>query len=290
MKLFSGILVFIKFRIVLLSTLSAATGYIVAYEGFSWRLGLFVMAMFVLAGGAAALNQFQERGKDGLMERTRLRPLPAGEFLPWVALVLVVGLLGVGVGVLLLFFGVLTAGLGMMAVVLYNGMYTYLKRVTAFAAVPGALIGALPPVIGWFAGGGSVQSPVWVGLLVFFYMWQVPHFWLLLGIHAEDYIRAGFPSLTQTFSAAQLARITFVWVVATACMGMLFPLLRMFHHPVSLVVLFLGVVGLCVGAVGLVRSRGVGVMVYRRVFMFINVFAVVIMVTLIIDHGFLVRT
>lgn len=278
----------IKFRIALLSTLSAATGYIIAVRGFQWKMALFILGLFMLAGGAAALNQYQERHLDRLMERTKTRPLPSGKVSPALGLAVSALMLVGGHAILAVWFGALPALLGFSTVLLYNGMYTYLKRVTAFAAVPGALIGALPPAIGWFAGGGSWESPILIGLTAFFFIWQVPHFWLLLGIYSKDYSNAGFPSMTDVFSPAQLNRITFTWIAATACAGALFPLFGMFNHTVTLVLLIPAVLWLPIRAVPLARKQASSAMIFRKVFMTINMFALMIMILLIVDHGVLV--
>lgn len=278
----------IKVRIALLSTLSAATGYIMAFSGFQWKMILFILGLFMLAGGAAALNQYQERKLDRLMERTKTRPLPSGKVSPALGLAVSAIMLLGGQAILYFFFGFLPALLGFATVLLYNGMYTYLKRVTAFAAVPGALIGALPPAIGWFAGGGAIDSPVLIGLTAFFFIWQVPHFWLLLGIYSKDYGKAGFPSMTDVFSPAQLNRITYTWIAATACAGALFPLFGMFNHTVTLVLLIPAVLWLPIRAVPLARRQASSALVFRKVFMTINMFALMIMILLIVDHGVLV--
>jgi protoheme IX farnesyltransferase len=277
----------IKFRIALLSTMSAATGFIIAYKGFSLSLVLFIAGLFMLAGGSAALNQYQERALDGLMDRTRSRPLPAGRLSSTTGLAIALILIAAGLAVLFFGFGPLPALLGTVTVVLYNGMYTYLKRISAFAAVPGALIGALPPAIGWLAAGGEPGSPVLLILVLFFYIWQVPHFWLLLGIRPGDYAKAGFPALTDVFTSSQLARVTFTWVAATACAGLLFPLFGMFNHAVSPLLVTGLVVWLASQAIPLVKERFSTPSVFRRVFMYINMFALLMMVILIIDHGVL---
>ena len=90
----------------------------------------------------------------------------------------------------------LAALLGLITVVWYNGIYTPLKRVTAFAAIPGGVVGAIPPVIGWVSGGGDPTDARIIVVAFFFFVWQVPHFWLLLMRIGGDYERAGLPSLT----------------------------------------------------------------------------------------------
>jgi protoheme IX farnesyltransferase len=287
MKSMTELAALIKIRVVMLSTLSAITGFVLAFGGFPAKLVFFIPGVFLLAAGSAALNQYQEYPLDRLMDRTKHRPLPAGLWSP--RLGLGISMLLILSGLLLLYsgFGLIPAGLGLVTVIFYNGIYTYLKRITAFAAVPGALIGALPPAIGWTAAGGAVTAPGLVGLMLFFYLWQVPHFWLLLGIHSHDYARAGFPSLGDVFTPCQLARITFNWMAATACAGLMLPLFGMLNHGISLMVL-VGLTGwLSLRALPLLKRQQTPRIepIFRQAFRNINVFALLMMVILIIDRG-----
>jgi protoheme IX farnesyltransferase len=293
MRVLREVAVFVKIRVVLLSVFSAVTGYVVAVGGIPIILGVFMVGLFLLAAGSAGLNECQEWKLDLLMERTRNRPLPSGGMKLVVGLVISLVLILFGLSVLTVVFGLLPGLLGLGTVIFYNGIYTYFKRVTAFAAIPGAVVGTLPPVIGWTAAGGEVVSPALLGLVFFFYIWQVPHFWLLLGIHSGEYERAGFPSLGKVFTASQLARVTFTWVLAAACAVMLFPLFGIFRHGVSLIILPILTVLLGIRSLPLIRVRATEntesfrarVPIFRRVFMSINLFAFLIMLILIIDHG-----
>ena len=56
----------------------------------------------------------------------------------------------------------------------------------------------------------------------FFFIWQIPHFWLLLMRIGDDYRRAGLPTLTRSFHARNCARVTFVWMMATAVACLVF--------------------------------------------------------------------
>jgi len=187
-----------------------------------------ITGVFFLASGSCALNQYQERGYDPLMERTRRRPIPSKKLSPSTALKISIGLLLLGS--ILLFGGAHWSALvfGLFAVFWYNGAYTPLKRKSAFAAVPGALVGAIPPAIGWISGKGffSLDPPI-LAISFFFFIWQVPHFWLLLFNFGGDYEKAGLPSLTRIFSSTQLRRITFIWILATAVTCMMIPLFGM---------------------------------------------------------------
>jgi len=201
-----------KFRISLFAALSAATGFILAHQGLSKEILPSVMGVFLLAGGACALNQYQEREFDRLMERTRRRPIPSGSLSSSAALRIALALLFTGA--MILWFGTnwRALALGVSAVFLYNGIYTPLKRKNAFAVIPGGLIGAIPPVVGWVSEGSPLLRPPILVIAFLFFIWQVPHFWLLL-LNSERII-----------APVQLRRITFIWIFGTAVTCMLTPL------------------------------------------------------------------
>ena len=204
-----------KIQIALLSAFSAATGFLLSATELRSQVIILVLGVFLLACGSSALNQYQERETDAMMLRTCRRPLPRLRIRPANALFFSLGLLCSGLFALLLT-GVLSAPLlGLFAFVWYNGVYTYLKRKTAFAIVPGALIGAIPPAIGWITGGGAGLDPKLITLCFFFFIWQVPHSWLHIMKFGQEYEKAGLPSLTTIFNTLQMKRIIFNWIFAT---------------------------------------------------------------------------
>ena len=213
-----------KFRISLFATLSTSLGFILARQGISREIVLPIIGIFLLACGSCALNQYQERKNDQWMERTQKRPLPSKRLHPITGLKISLLFLLGGASILMAGTNWTALGLGAFAVFWYNGIYTPLKRKTAFAAIPGALIGTIPPVLGWVSGGGHLLDPQILAVAFFFFIWQIPHFWLLLLDFGKDYEKAGFPSLTRIFTAAQLRRILFAWVFATAVTCLILPL------------------------------------------------------------------
>lgn len=218
-------LVLTRARVSAFAALAAFTGHVTGSG--ELRPGALVAAagVWLLASGASSLNQVSERDIDSQMKRTRQRPLPAGEMSIRHAFVLSVVLIVSGLSVLLLEgFNPLAPLLAICALFTYNGLYTPLKRVTGLAILIGAVAGALPPAIGWALSGSPLSSPLLIALCSFFYLWQIPHFWMLLARHREDYERAGLPTLGTHLSEVQVKRIGLTWTAATATAGLMLPL------------------------------------------------------------------
>ncbi len=207
----------------LFAACSAATGFFLAPGRHASGVLIPVASVFLLACGASAFNQYQERDIDAKMERTRERSLPSGAVTPSRVAAVSAALTLAGLSLAFLA-GPSVLTLGLCALIWYNGVYTRLKRTTAFAAVPGAAVGMIPPAIGWVFGGGAVFDAKIAALCFIFFLWQVPHFWLLILKHGKDYERAGLPSLTKIMSKAQIARITYVWITAAAVASLVMPL------------------------------------------------------------------
>ncbi|MFK5857041.1 MAG: protoheme IX farnesyltransferase [Bacteroidota bacterium] len=205
-----------KVRITFAVTLTTVAGYILAKGAIDQGIILPVLGIFILACGSAAINHIQDRDKDAIMERTSNRPIPSGDIST--SLAMIIGISEIVIGSILIYLGsgFLAMQLGILALIWYNGIYTPLKRVTAFAVIPGSIIGAIPPLVGWVAAGGSLLDPKAMVLALFFFMWQVPHFWLLMLKYGDEYEKAGFPSITSTISKRLVKYYTFLWTVATA--------------------------------------------------------------------------
>lgn len=216
--------VLVKLPISALSTLAAAAGFLAAARETRPPLAAALLGTFLLAAGAAALNEVIDRDRDARMERTKARPLPAGRIGVPTALAIASAAAALGAAVLWRLAGPIPALLGVAALTAYAAVYTPLKRATAFAALPGAVVGLLPPAIGWTAAGGGLADGRLHSLCAFFLLWQVPHAWLLALPHADDLARGGFPSPARSLSPAQVGRIAFVWALASAGAALLLPL------------------------------------------------------------------
>ncbi len=274
-----------KLRISGASTFTAAAGYVAFLRGADAGLVTTLLGILLLAMGSSALNEVQEHRYDALMPRTANRPIPRGDLSPARAAVIAVVLAVSGFLLLLVAHNLTSALLGALALAWYNGFYTPLKRVSAFAVVPGSLIGALPPAIGWTAAGGSVMDPSVLALAFVFFIWQVPHFWLLVGLHAEGYEEAGYPTLVSVFGRPRLSRLTFTWTCGTAAACGLLPLFRVLVSRPAEIMLGLGAAWLIIGSLPLLKP-GQDASLYRRVFMNINLFALVLTAAVILDPFF----
>jgi protoheme IX farnesyltransferase len=272
-----------KIRISLLATLTTATGYLLATGKITIHMLVPTAAVFLLACGSCALNQYQDREIDQLMKRTKSRPIPSGRLNPeaalWISMALILS------GSLILFYGteVPALALGLFAVLWYNLIYTILKRKTAFAAVPGALVGAIPAILGWMSGGSSMLDPRILRLALFFFIWQVPHFWLLLLDLSKDYEKAGLPSITQLFSTQQIKRIVFIWLLSTGVAGLSFPSSGLINFHFVQLFLFAATSWFIWNAIDFFRfnPQGTGL---RIVFTKLNIYALFVLFLLSVDR------
>jgi protoheme IX farnesyltransferase len=183
----------VKARLTLLVLVTTAVGFYLGSESPLNYMALFhvVFGTAAAAAGAAALNQWWERGVDALMRRTRTRPIPAGRMRPLQALVLGVVLSSLGVGYLAIVCNALSAALAAITIAIYIFAYTPLKRASTANTAVGAIPGAIPPVIGWAAARGSIDAGAW-SLFAIVFLWQLPHFFAIAWMYREDYSRAGF--------------------------------------------------------------------------------------------------
>jgi protoheme IX farnesyltransferase len=212
-----------RFTLSLIVACSALTGFVCFRHAIGIDAWAAFAGVFLLACAASALNQYQERNYDALMDRTKNRPLPMRQ-MGGRAVLLITVLFGLA-GISILYFGTkpLAALLGVLALLWYNGVYTPLKRKTRFAVLIGAFTGALPPLVGYTAAGGPILSTCLI-LSLFMFLWQVSHFQLLLVKYGKEYERAGFPAMMSMTNEKSVRISVFIWLTAAGGCALLFPL------------------------------------------------------------------
>jgi protoheme IX farnesyltransferase len=271
-----------KVRITFAVTLTMLAGYALAKNAIDTGVILPMLGIFILACGSAALNHYQDKDRDALMKRTMKRPIPSGKMSG--TAVLMISLIEIVTGTYLIYIGsnFLAAQLGLLALIWYNGIYTPLKRKTAVAVIPGSIIGSIPPMVGWVAGGGSLTDPRLLVLAFFFFVWQVPHFWLLMLNYGKEYEEAGYPSITAKISKQQIKNATFIWTAATAVAALMLPVYGLVSTLFFKIIIVVAATWLVVVFTPLLQSRKQEFNPFYY-FMRINYFVLVMIITLSID-------
>lgn len=153
------------------------------------------LGTLLCAVSASSFNQIFEKEYDALMARTKNRCLPTGRISLSTAKLWGVSTGIAGTAMLYFMTNPLTAALGVTNIVLYAGVYTASKRLTTSNTYVGAIVGAIPPVMGWVAAGGSLWSYGALELFSILYFWQLPHFFAQAYSYRKDYANAGFQML-----------------------------------------------------------------------------------------------
>ncbi|HUI31159.1 MAG TPA: protoheme IX farnesyltransferase [Candidatus Acidoferrales bacterium] len=281
--LLSALLELVKIRITFFVGMSAIFGYVLAANEISTAMILPILGIFLLSCGSAAFNHYQERDTDLLMHRTSKRPLPSGTMSPQAVLCIVFGLSLAG-SALILFTGNATSLiLSLLAFVSYNAIYTPLKKVTPFAVIPGSFVGSFPVMAGWAEAGGYVFDPRLIVITAFFFIWQIPHFWLLMDMYSADYERANFPTLRMYFSARTLSVLTYLWIVIMFLTSAFFVITEVVNNiPTQVAIAALGL-WLVIGTRKIISNTD-DKRANKSAFMKINIYVLAITLVVMVDR------
>ena len=182
-----------KPRITFMVLISTLVGFYLG-SGETFLTVLFVHTLVgtaLVAAGASSFNQYLEWDRDSRMNRTRNRPIPDGRLSPADALAFSIAISVAGVGYLAAFVNTLTAVIGAATLAAYVLLYTPLKTRTTWCTLIGAFPGAAPPLMGWAAARGDLDT-IGLSLFAIQFLWQMPHFFAIAWMFTEDYRRAGF--------------------------------------------------------------------------------------------------
>lgn len=203
-------------RIAVMTMVSVLVGYTlsspIAFDGATLLVALIGIVQLVAA--SSILNQCLERRTDAKMQRTQQRPIAAGRVSVAEAVILSGVFVLAGSVMLWNFVNPATAVSTLLTLVVYVSAYTPLKTRSALCTTIGAVPGAMPPVLGWLAAGGSFGIEA-LALFAVFFVWQFPHFLAIGWIHRKDYEAAGLKMLP-SFSDAGLSTGVIATVYALA--------------------------------------------------------------------------
>jgi protoheme IX farnesyltransferase len=210
-----------KPKVVLLIVFTAMVGMLLAAEGAVPLDVLFfgLVGIGLAAASGAAINHVVDQHIDSIMDRTKSRPLPTGGVEQGQALLFAVTIGVIGIMLLVTFINTLTAILTFFSLVGYALIYTmYLKRATPQNIVLGGAAGAAPPLLGWTAVTGQVDTEALLLFLIIF-IWTPPHFWALAIRRRDEYAKAGIPMLPVThgvdFTKIQILLYTILLFIVT---------------------------------------------------------------------------
>lgn len=212
-----------KIRISTAVSFTALLGYVLAKGSLDLTSINIFIGTFLLSLGSSAFNQIQEEKYDKIMQRTKLRPLPLKKIEKFSAISFAIIFCCLGMFVLVEFVGLLPFFFGFITLIFYNVIYTPMKRISSFAVIPGSIVGALPPLIGWTAFNSNYLDPLIISFCFFIFVWQIPHFWILLLIYKDDYKLANYPMITDTIEVKRLRNIIFIWIISLCFTSLFFP-------------------------------------------------------------------
>jgi len=271
-------LVLTKFNLTFAVMLSAIFTFILVKESITLDILLPSMAILLLGLGVCALNQYQEYEDDAKMERTKNRPIASKKITPKEGLLISIYLIFLSFVTIWFSLDFIGVFIFIAVIVLYNGLYTKTKKHSVYAAVYGAVLGIIPPLIGWIAGGGEVTDIRFLAIALFYLVWQIPHFWLLILKYYKQYESAGFKTVATTFGVQRLERITFIWLLLTLICGlftiMVFPMN-------SIIIALLITILFCYTFYSILTLRKTHN--YIRVFIAINLYITLLMILLDIN-------
>lgn len=242
------------------------------------------VGVFLTSGSSAIFNQYFEIDLDAKMFRTMSRPLPSKKIDKNIALISAIFLAVCGLLYLYYFINTITAFIAFLTIFSYVFIYTPSKTISKWNTIIGSFPGALPPVGGWTAATGEIQTPALILFLILF-CWQIPHFLSLAIIYKDDYSRAGFkmlPSISKNLDSTLFQIIFFTVALIVSSIGIYLLNLTSFVYMLGAVLL--GVIFLFYSSNILFEQSNKKV---RKLFIFSIIYLPLLMLLIILDTLFI---
>jgi len=178
-----------KMRLSISVVISSIAGYLLGADTISFTvLVLLAIGGYCMVGASNVFNQVIEKDIDGLMHRTKNRPVASGRLSVRTATILGALLTLIGLSILYSI-NPKTAMFGAISIFLYVSLYTPLKTRTPLSVFVGAFPGAIPFMLGWVAATNNFGIEAGTLFMIQFF-WQFPHFWAIGWFLYDDYARA----------------------------------------------------------------------------------------------------
>ncbi|MAZ40440.1 MAG: protoheme IX farnesyltransferase [Legionellales bacterium] len=217
-------------------------------------LFISIIGMSLIIAGGCVFNNCIDQDIDGMMARTKMRPLITGSIS--IKAALIYGTLLTVLGFFVIYFGtnLLTTIIAFVGFIFYVVVYSlFLKRKSTYGTIIGGVAGAVPPVVGYCA----VTNQVDIGAILLFiilFTWQIPHFYAISIYRLEDFKTAGIPILPVQKSLYYTKVSMIVYIIAfsiAAVMPILFGYVGLIYFIVATILSF---IWLAMGIQGLIKQ------------------------------------
>ena len=205
------------------NALAAIGGFLLGAQGrMNWALfAAMLLGLSAIIASACVANNVLDRGIDKRMHRTRKRALVTGTIHARAALTYALLLGTSGIAVLLTGTNGLALATALVGFVFYVFVYGLAKRYSVHGTVIGGIAGAMPPVVGYAAATGRIDTAAWL-LLAVLTFWQMPHFYAIALYRKNDYAAANLPVLPIVKGDAATKR-QMIWYIigfAASCVAL----------------------------------------------------------------------
>ena len=242
-SIFANFVAITKARLAISVVFSTIAGYLLgveSWESSNWlTVFLLIIGGYCMVGASNVFNQVIEVDLDALMDRTKNRPLPAGEITKNQAILL--GSVLTAIGLIILFcINPKTAMFAAISIFMYVSLYTPLKTVTPLSVFVGAFPGAIPYMLGWVAATGHFGIEAGSLFMIQFF-WHFPHFWAIGWFLYDDYKKAGFfmlPTGERDKKTALQTILYTIWMILASLIPVLGITGRLYLTKVSAFIVF----------------------------------------------------
>lgn len=259
--------------------------YLLVAQEVGAALWFSLLGIFLLALGVSGLNQYQEREVDAKMPRCQNRPLVTGRISNIAAINTIAFLISSATLCFYLALGFVGIAVTFVVIFLYNGLYTPMKQISPYAVFPGAILGVIPPMVCWLAAGQGLLETRFLVLAWLYFIWQMPHFWLLVLMYHKDYASANLPTMVDIMGVGSLSRVTYVWILLTVISALMAVTFFMPQSQIILGLILAHSLFLIYAAMPLIRFNvRAPKLTCKKIFMQLNLYMLLVVAFLVIDR------